>query len=554
MSDIKNLLLTIFLSTLILFGWQYYFGSKVIPGNINQNATNVNMAENQDVLNEIEDREKAISLTERITIDSDKLHGSISLKGARFDDLTLADYHATQEPKSKEVVLLSPSNTPESYFAEFGFICSNNNNCPNNSTIWKASKNTLKNSDKVELSWNNGQGLEFFINIELDDNYMFKIIRSVKNTGNSSKIVTPYGLINQAYATAASKPFMILHEGPIGVMEGILQEISYKDMREKHKQEFNKPIDWIGITDKYWLTAIIPEKGKHYNANFSAQNGKKKDKFQVDIVDEKYEVHPGGVITTTNYFFAGAKEVSLLDQYANLHQITLFDRAVDFGWFYFLTKPMFSALKYFYSLTGNFGVAILILTVLVKLILFPLAHKSYKALARMKDLQPEINRLRETYKDDKMQLNKAVMELYQKEKVNPLAGCLPLLIQIPVFFSLYKVLFVTIEMRHAPFFGWIRDLSVPDPTTIFNMFGLFSWQPPTFLMIGVWPIIMGVTMYFQQKMNPEPSDPVQAKVMKFLPVLFVFMFNTFPAGLVIYWAWNNILSILQQLIISKSSA
>ena len=460
----------------------------------------------------------------------------------------MPEYRATLAKDSPPTVLLSPSKYKKAYFAEFGWLSDDGIELPNSNTIWRSNKKTLKPGSDVTLEWRNSQGVVFSINVALDHNYMFTIIQNIKNRSRKTISVRSYGLINRMFDTIEKS--RISYEGPIGVFNNILKEVSYKDLESDKVAAFDNNFagSWLGISDKYWLTAIIPQNldGRKFNAKFQYSHHLGKNKFQADYISNKQTLLPGGQSKKTMNFFAGAKVLSILDAYEKKYGISLFDRSIDFGWFYFITKPMFNALKYCYNLFGNFGISILVVTIIIKTFLFPLANKSYKSMNRMKVLQPEINSLRELYADDKMKQNQAILELYKKEKVSPLSGCLPMLIQIPIFFSLYKVLFITIEMRHAPFYGWIKDLSAPDPTTIFNLFGLLPFAPPSFLMIGAWPILMAITMFFQQSLSPEPADEIQAKVMKFLPLLFLFMFASFPAGLVIYWAWSNMLSIAQQ--------
>ena len=360
-----------------------------------------------------------------------------------------------------------------------------------------------------------------------------------------------YGLINRKYI-AVEKAVNILHQGPIGCIDKNLKEYSYDDIKDKKSEKFAaSKVDWIGITDKYWLSSLIPDKSSNYSSNFNYALKQGTERYQVDFISPVQIIKPGENFSIKSRIFAGVKKVDLLDKYEKQYDIKLFDRAIDFGWFYIITKPVFYAMNFFYGYVGNFGVSILIVTVIIKLLMFTLANKSYRSMKKMKNLQPEIDRIKNLYSDDKARLNQEIMALYKKEKVNPVAGCLPILVQIPVFFSIYKVLYVTIEMRQAPFYGWIKDLSAPDPTTIFNLFGLLPFLPPSFLMIGAWPILMAITMFLQQKMSPEPADPMQAQVMKFMPLIFLFMFSSFPVGLLIYWSWNNILSIIQQYYINK---
>ena len=421
---------------------------------------------------------------------------------------------------------------------------------PGRDTQWQADGEKIGPSEPVTLSWDNDQGLRFVRTVGVDEHYMFTITQRVENTGDKPVSLHPYGLISR-WGTPHTLGFYILHEGPIGVLGDKLHEIDYKDLREDGDVELPSTGGWMGITDKYWLTSLVPDQDSELVANFRHYLTDGEDRYQVDYLRPAMSVAPGQSIEVTDRFFAGAKEVQLLDAYGDRYGIPLFDRAVDFGWFYFLTKPIFHILHFFYQMIGNYGVAILLLTLLVKLLFYPLANKSYRAMSQMKKLQPEMMRLREEFGDDKVRLNQELMALYKKEKVNPVSGCLPIVVQIPVFFALYKVLFVSIEMRHAPFFGWIQDLSAPDPTSIFNLFGLLPFDPPGFLMIGIWPLLMGATMLLQTKLNPQPADPIQAKVMMLLPAMFIFLFATFPAGLVIYWTWNNVLSIAQQWVIMK---
>ncbi len=421
---------------------------------------------------------------------------------------------------------------------------------PGQDAVWSADSTDLRPGHPVTLTWDNGEGLRFERKIEIDDAYMLTITQRVANDGTEPVSLFPYGLVSR-WGTPKTLGYYILHEGPIGVLGGTLEEIDYDDLQEDGNVELPSQGGWMGFTDKYWLTALVPDQASELTGTFRDNVVDGQNRYQVDYLRTAMTVPAGGSIETTDRLFAGAKEVSQLDRYSEEYGIPLFDRAVDFGWFYFLTKPMFHVLHFLYKWTGNYGVAILLLTLLVKLLFFPLANKSYRSMSKMKKLQPEMMRLREQYGDDKMRMNQELMALYKKEKANPMSGCLPIVVQIPVFFSLYKVLFVSIEMRQAPFFGWIHDLSVRDPTTVFNLFGLIPFDPPSFLMIGVWPLLMGATMFLQQRLNPQPADPMQARVMMMLPAMFIFLFATFPAGLVIYWTWNNVLSITQQWTIMK---
>ena len=495
-----------------------------------------------------EPREAAIAEQPRVKIETPRLHGSIDLRGARLDDLTLATYHETVDPKSPEVVLLSPSGTQEPYLAEFGWVgASPEAKVPGPQTQWSASEGSLTPTHPATLTWDNGQGLVFTRTISIDPNYMFTVRDAVRNTGSTPVKLLPYGLVSRT-GTPHVAGYYILFEGLIGYVGGSLQEVKYSSLTPDKPLDFASNGGWLGFTDKYWLTALVPPQSEALKARFTHTIDAGVDRYQTDYTGREITIAPDGTGEASARFFAGAKEVYLLDAY-EAAGIPLFDHAIDFGWFYFLTKPIFLILQFFDKVLGNFGLAILLLTLCVKLLFFPLANKSYNAMSKMKLLQPEIQKLRERFPDDKARQQQEMMELYKRVGANPMAGCLPIVIQIPVFFSLYKVLFVTIEMRHAPFFGWIHDLSAPDPTSFFNLFGLLPFAPPTFLMIGAWPLLMGLTMFLQQKLNPQPVDPVQARMFMLLPIVFTYMLAAFPAGLVIYWAWNNLLSIAQQWVI-----
>jgi YidC/Oxa1 family membrane protein insertase len=485
-----------------------------------------------------------------VRIETPRLHGSIALKGARFDDLTLATYHETVDPKSPEVVLLSPPGTENPYLAEFGWVAQAPGiKLPRPDTLWQASGGPLTPSNPVTLTWDNGEGLVFTRIVSVDENYMFTVRDEVRNKGSAAVDLLPFGLVSRT-GTPQVAGYYILFEGMIGYLDGALQEVKYASLGAGKPDEYNSTGGWLGFTDKYWLTALIPPQDEAVKARLTHTIEDGVDRYQTDFLGPAVTIAAGGTASASSRFFAGAKEVDLLDAYTAAG-IPRFDHAIDFGWFYFLTKPIFLTLQFFYKLLGNFGLAILLLTLCVKLLFFPLANKSYQAMSKMKLLQPEIQKLRERFPDDKARLQQETMALYKRVGANPLAGCLPIVIQIPVFFSLYKVLFVTIEMRHAPFFGWIHDLSAPDPTSFANLFGLLPFAAPAFLMIGAWPLIMGLTMFLQQKLNPQPVDPVQARMFMVLPVVFTYMLAHFPAGLVIYWAWNNTLSVAQQWVIMR---
>jgi YidC/Oxa1 family membrane protein insertase len=494
-------------------------------------------------------RESAIAARPRAGINAPRLHGSVALTGGRLDDLTLATYHATPDPKSAEVVLLWPNGTKEPYFAEFGWVPAvSGTKVPGPDTPWTSSGGPLTPKSPLTLSWDNGAGLIFTRTVSIDESYMFTVRDAVRNSGSAPVILSPYGLISRT-GTPEVGGYFILHEGLIGYLAGSLREVGYSSLEPAKPNEHASTGGWLGFTDKYWLTALIPPQDQAIKARFSHRVEAGIDRYQADYLGSEITVPADGTAANSVRFFAGAKEVVLLDAYA-ASGIPLFDRAIDFGWFPFLTKPIFLTLQFFHGLLGNFGLAILLLTLIIKIFFFPLANKSYKAMSKMKLLQPEMTKIRERFPDDKARQQQEMMAMYKRVGANPLAGCLPIVIQIPVFFALYKVLFVTIEMRHAPFFGWIHDLSAPDPTTFVNLFGLLPFTPPaviaTFVAVGAWPLIMGVTMYLQQKLNPQPMDPMQARMFMMLPIVFTYMLSAFPAGLVIYWAWNNLLSIAQQ--------
>lgn len=572
----KNVLIATALSAAILLSWTWLYEKPRIEKQDEQrrnlaqqtaSATPVKSVENKasttiptkpiETILALKNRDEILSADakNRIAIESENLHGSISLKGARFDDLTLAKYFKTTE-KKEEVTLFSPSESKERYFADMGWISSNSAlELPNPNTIWKSNGKKLTPQNPITLSWENKIGVEFLIHIALDENYMFSVSQEVRNHSKSEISIANYGRINRVLNNI-QKSVYILHEGPIGVFENILHETTYSDITEEKQQSFTnnaseKSGGWLGISDKYWLSSIIPDKSMTYSANFSHNFSNQNNFFNSEFIGQEFKIAAGEKLKLDHHIFAGAKKVRLLDQYATDLNIKLFDRAIDFGWFYFLTKPFFFIIEFLNRFLGNFGLAILAMTVLVKLALFPMANKSYAAIGRVKKLQPKIDVLRERFKDDKIAMNREMMELYKREKVNPASGCLPVLLQIPIFFSLYKVIFVTLDMRQAQFYGWIHDLSAPDPTSIFNLFGLLPFNVSSTFTIGLWPILMGVTMVIQQKLSPTTSDPTQAKILKWMPYVLTFVLAAFPAGLVIYWTWSNALSILQQWVIAK---
>ena len=489
----------------------------------------------------------------RVPIDTPRLRGSVSLLGGFFDDLYLKEYYQTIEPGSQQIRLLSPRGTAQPYFVDFGWAPRDASiDTPGQETLWQADASArLTRDTPLRMTWDNGAGLVFERVVSIDDNFMFTITQSVINNGAEAVELFPYGRIRRHGAPEISG-FFILHEGLIGIFdEEGLQEIDYDDLEDGVATSYRSDNGWLGVTDKYWGAVLVPSQGIGFDARFFKEIRGGVDVYQSDYLLGGVTIAAGDSGSIENRLFAGAKQVSLLDNYGETFGIPQFDLLIDWGWFYFLTKPLFWLLDYFFNLVGNFGVSILLVTVLIKLAFFPLANRAYVSMSRMKKLQPEMQKLRERFPDDRMRQQQELMALYKSEKINPMQGCLPVLIQIPVFFALYKVLFVTIEMRHAPFYGWIKDLSAPDPTSIFNLFGLLPFEVPAFLLIGIWPLIMGTTMWAQMRMNPAPTDPIQQKIFAWMPVLFTVLLAGFPAGLVIYWAWNNFLSILQQGVIMR---
>ena len=568
MTENRNLVLAIVLSVLVLIGWNYFIAQPQMQAERARQAYVHREAPQNAARTEAQ---KAPSPTgpgalsrgqvlahsgARVAIDTPTLDGSLRLAGARFDDLRLKRYRETIDPKSPEITLLSPERTRYPYYAVFGYVGAAQVHVPDDSTPWTLVQGTrLSPGSPVTLQWNNGQGLTFTRTIAVDAQYMFTVSDSVANAGTSAVQLYPYGYVARD-GLSDTKHYWVLHEGFVGAANGALKDATYDDFKDnKPPQTFHSTGGWVGITDKYWMAAAIPPQNLAFDGSYRASPLAETKAYQADYRLEPRSIAPGSSLHLTQRLFAGAKVVATIRHYEDTLGIERFDLAIDWGWFIFLTKPIFWLLDFFYSFMGNFGVAILLLTVTIKLLFFPLADASYRSMSRMKKLQPEVERLRERFADDKMRQQQEMMELYKREKVNPLSGCLPMLLQIPVFFSLYKVLFVTIEMRQAPFFGWIHDLSAPDPTNFLNLFGLLpygipAWIP-TFLHIGIWPAIMGVTQWLQTKMNPAPTDPVQARMFAFMPLIFTFMLATFPAGLVIYWTWNNLLTTAQQYVVMR---
>ncbi len=570
MSDDRNLILALVLCTLVIVTWQIVFGGPsreaTVEGPEVAETVETVSGEPGDVplpsVESIErpgtvggailEREDALQQTRRVRIESDTISGSLSLTGARIDDVLLKNYQETLDPDSPNITLLSPKGTAFPYVVDFGWSKAGDAqiDLPTQKTIWTVEQgNTLTPSTPLTLVWDNGTGAKFRRTFELDDTYLFTITDSVEVYGNSASVISSYAQIAR-YGRPPSRPIFILHEGAVGFFNGGFEKITYKNLIKEKRSQQSSTGGWLGITDKYWLTALLPLPDARVDASFNNYPGKDEGTFTAEYLGTEMAANPGQTVSYTHRLFAGAKKARVLNAY-RAAGVERFDLAIDWGMFFFLTKPFFYALDFFAGLIGNFGVGILLVTVAIKLVFFPLANQSYAAMSKMKKVQPEMMKIRERYADDRMKQNQELMELYKREKVNPLAGCLPILIQIPVFYALYKVLYVTIEMRHEPFFGWIQDLSAKDPTTIFNLFGLIPWAPPEFLIIGIWPLIMGFTMYLQTALNPAPTDPIQEKVFQLMPILFTVLLASFPAGLVIYWAWNNALSILQQYVIMK---
>jgi YidC/Oxa1 family membrane protein insertase len=495
-----------------------------------------------------------LALAPRVAIETPRIRGSINLQGARFDDLILTGYRQELDDDSPFIELLRPSGGDRPYFAQFGWAGQAGLTVPDGTSQWQADGATLAPGSPVTLRWTNPEGVTFVQALSVDENYMFTVEQRIENGSDAAVSAAPFGRIFRA-STPDVLGFYILHEGLIGVFDGVLEERDYEEVAEEPGglESFSTTGGWMGITDKYWLVALVPDQSLPVQSDFR-HTITGENQYHVNFLSPLVSVEPGASHGQGSMLFAGAKETVLLDAYRDDRGITNFDLAVDFGWFYFLTKPIFYAIHWLNEVLGNFGLAILALTVGIKIVFFPLANKSYRSMSKMKLVQPKIVALREKYGDDKQKLQQEMMEIYKKEKVNPLAGCLPVLVQIPVFFALYKVLFVTIEMRHAPFFGWIQDLSAPDPNGVLELFGLVPWEVPAILAllnIGLWPIIMGFTMWFQMKLNPPPADPIQQRIFGLMPIYFTFILGGIPAGLVIYWAWNNALSILQQYIIMR---
>ena len=553
MDSNKNIIAAISLSAAIIVLWALFFSpspedrekikQKRIDSVKSLDAPEIENSETNSLLS----RKEALNKDKRIIFENDNVKGSISLKGAIIDDLLFKNYNEKLEG-TKKVVLLNPRNASDTYYLETGWVSNNKNiDLPNNKSKWKVEGNTkLSPGNDVKLIWKNTQGLTFEKIISIDNKFLFTVNQKIKNNTNKIYNFYPYSQIIRKNIPRDIVNFFILHEGPLGVFDDQLVEKDYDDVIDK-KYSINAEKGFLGITDKYWLTSLIPEKNKNFRADFEYS-----EKFKISYIEtEALEAQPNNQISNKVDIVIAAKEVDVIDEYNEKLGLSKFDLVIDWGWFYWIVKPLFFLNDYFFKLAGNYGVAIILITVCLRLVFFPLNNYAFRSMSRMKILQPEMARLKEVHKDDKMKLQQAIMQLYKKEGVNPVSGCVPILISIPFFFAIYKMLFVTIEMRHQPFFGWIKDLSEKDPTSIFNLFGLIPWAPPEFLIIGGLPVLMGLTMWAQQKLNPAPQDDIQKKIFMFFPVFLTVILAPFPSGLVLYWTANNILTMAQQYVIMK---
>ena len=557
--DNKNILFAISLSAAVIILWTLVFMPP--PEEIKQNKINQEQVKQEQAqkssdtpsLDQNENftkltRKEALTENERVPFENNSVVGSISLKGAAIDDLTFKEYNVELNSNEK-VILLNPRNVEDGYFIESGFVTTNKNiDIPNSNTVWEVEGNKkLTNNSPIKLTWTNSQGITFEKHISLDDQFLFTVKQKIINSSDKTYNFYSYGQIIRNRIPSSISGFYILHEGFLSVLDDQLIEEDYDDIQEKKFTQTAQE-GFLGISDKFWIASVIPPRSKEFKITFDYKN-----KFRANYISTKgIEVGANGSIEEEIQIIIAAKRVNAIDYYAESLNINKFDLVIDFGILYFLTKPLWFAIDYFFKLCGNYGVAIILITVCIRLLFFPLASYSFRSMGKMKLLQPEMIRLKELHKDDKVKLQQEMMALYKREKVNPMSGCLPILVQIPVFFALYKVLFVTIEMRHQPFFGWIKDLSDKDPTTVFNLFGLIPWDPPSFLIIGAWPIAMGLSMYIQQKLNPAPPDPIQAKIFKFFPLFLTVILAPFPSGLVIYWTFNNLLTLIQQYYIQRT--
>jgi len=558
MDNQKNLLLAVIFSMIVLIGFDFFFKPKRESSEQKTNNQNQFIEKSDSDIPTINKKdfseEKSNLKEERIEFTSKRLKGSINLYGATFDDLTLLDYYEKVGKKDGNINILKKENSQTPYFFRMGWATNNREiSVPKKDSLWSSKKKKYVEGEEIILKWQSNEGVMFSRSITFDDNFMITVEDKVTNKSGREIELTNYSLLRRMNYRPENK-FFILHEGPLGVFNDTLKEFSYEDIEEEGEIVESTNNGWIGFTDHYWQVAIFPDTNEPFKARFKKIKNSK-DSIQLDFINDNLKtIKTGKSLIAKSYVFSGAKEVPLIDMYIKELGVNKLDLSVDFGWFYFLTKPLFYALHFLSSLFGNFGVGIIILTIIIRILMFPLANKSFKSMNAMRILTPEIKRIRERHKNDRTKMNQDMFALYKEKKINPAAGCLPILVQIPIFFALYKVLFVSIEMRHAPFFGWIKDLSAPDPTSIFNLFGLIPWDPPLFLSIGVWPLLMGLTMYLQQKINPPPPDPIQAKIFMMLPIIFTFLLATFPSGMVVYWTINNILSVGQQYILLKKQS
>ncbi len=551
--DSKNVIAAIALSSAVIVLYSLFFiperpstNQNIVEKEKIEQNTDTPSLEQKETIIQIS-RDDALKESERVQFENQSIIGSISLKGASIDDLTFKNYN-TELGNNEKVTLLGPRNIADGYLIESGFVTSDKNiDIPNADTIWSLiGNNKLTENSSIKISWTNNQGITFEKEISLDDKFLFTIKQKVINSTNKEYDFYTYGQIIRNKIPEGLSNFYILHEGPIATLDDELIEEDYDDIQDKKFSRISKK-GWLGVGDKYWITSLIPPSKKEFKTTFDY-----KKKFRANfITTEPVELKGNNSIEEKIQVIVAAKRVDVIDGYAESLKIDKFDLAIDWGFLYFITKPLFFGIDYFFKLLGNYGLAIIAITICIRLAFFPLANFSFRSMAKMKALQPEMVRLKELHKDDKMKLQQEMMALYKKEKVNPMSGCLPILVQIPVFFALYKVLFVTIEMRHMPFYGWIHDLSERDPTSIFNLFGLLPYDVPSFLMIGAWPVAMGVSMWIQQKLNPAPTDPMQAKIFMFFPLFLTVILAPFPSGLVIYWTVNNILTMAQQVFIMK---
>ncbi len=557
--DSKNFLLAMVLSMAIIFGWQFIYGtpSFLKPAAVPQTTTQVDGAAvpATAAASTMLDRAAVIAETPRAPIETAQLSGSINLMGAQIDDLHLKNYHETADTKSPIITFLSPNNTQNGYFAEQGFVSAPGQTVklPDSKTVWTVPAGAkLTEATPLLLSWDNGAGLVFRREIAVSDDFLITVRQTVDNKTASPITLLPYARV-QRQGTPVIGGYYSFFEGMLGVQNDKLVEIHYATVaKEGGKVETPTRGGWLGFTDKYWATSMIPEQARDIKVTYQHLKQGERDAYQTDYVAvEPLVIQPGATGVYEDHLFAGAKIVNTINSIGAKYKIGKFEYMIDWGWYYFLTQPMFKLMEWAKGLLGNFGLATLLVTVLVKLAVFPLANKSYASMSKMKKLQPEMERIKAEFPDDKVKQQQAVMEMYKKEKVSPVSGCLPVFVQIPIFFAVYKVILTSIELRHAPFYGWIHDLSAPDPTSLFNLFGLIPWSPPHILMLGAWPIMMGITMWVQMRLNPAPADPIQASMFNWMPLIFTFMLSSMPVGLVIYWTWSNFLSIIQQSFIMK---